>query len=93
MATGRAIMDASDERGRHMKPKPKNRLRWAAYGAFIGTAYIIFSQGGQWAEIGVYPTGPRQFAAVGEVIGGAIGGAALFGIAAAIINFFSKPKV
>jgi hypothetical protein len=82
-------MQDLDERGRHMKPKPKDRLRWAACGAFIGAAYSIFLQGGQWAD----PMGPPQLAAVGEVIGGAIGGAALFGIAAAIINFFSKPKV
>ncbi len=73
-----------------MKPKPRNPLRWAAFGALIGAAYTILSQGGQWAEIGVYPMGPQQFAAVGEVIGGAIGGAIMGGGVAAIMNFFSK---
>jgi hypothetical protein len=83
-------MQDLDERGSYMKPKPKNWQRWAAYGAFIGAAYTIFSRGGQWAEFGAHPMEPWEFAAIGEVIGGAIGGAVLFGGAAASINYFRK---
>ncbi len=67
-----------------MKPKPKNALRWAAYGAFIGAAYIILVPG-NWSALNVH----WGFAG-GQVFGGALAGAVMGGGAAAIINFFSK---
>ena len=74
--------------GDRMKPQPRNAVRWAAYGAFLGAAFIVLSQGSHWVEIGL--TGPRQWAAFGEVIGGAVAGALLGAVAALVTNFFGR---
>lgn len=66
-----------------MKPKKWNTPRLALYGAFVGAAFILIRGY-------IEPSyAPVEFN-VGEVVGGAVGGAALVAIVSGVRNMFVR---
>lgn len=65
--------------------KQWNILKLALFGAAIGTVYGAVQAIGYWSG-----GNPRIMEAVGTVIGGAIGGAAIAAIACVIRNRFAR---
>ena len=63
-----------------MKPERMKPLKWAMYGAFVGLAYAVFI-----ADFNI----PMPDL-VGEFVGGAVGGAFLFGVAVFVQNLFNR---
>jgi hypothetical protein len=72
-----------------MKPKPWNTVRIALYGGLAGVAYSAINFGLGFHTPNVHES-DLLAAAVGEFIGGAVGGAALCAAVSGIRNYFGR---